>query len=380
MTTKFARAALAAELAPGDKPPREIELLPAGTIETRPHDGRAAWHNPDAAAVVAATAELALDLPVDYEHQGERAMQNGQPAPAAGWIKRVFERAGAVWGEVEWTERAAAMIKAREYRFISPTFVYDRASRVVQRLVSAALVNDPAFYMRAIARSDMPESSTQLEDPMDLKKLLAALGLAETATEADALAAAKAAAGAVAKLRTALGLGDDADGEALATAVTALRSGLQSIAKAAGLAEDAAVKDVETAVASARSSGAGDDPDPAKFVPRAEFDRVTARVDELEGDRHTAAVDDAIKAGKVAPAQRDWALAYARKDPSGFADYIKAAPAILPNGRVAPTGDPSSDGDKLTAEERATCRALRISEEEFIKSRKALRAARNEEG
>ena len=75
--------------------------------------------------IVAATRELAADLPIDYEHQGERAVANGQPAPAAGWIRRIFERAGAVWGEVEWTGRAAAMLKAREYRFISPLFLYD---------------------------------------------------------------------------------------------------------------------------------------------------------------------------------------------------------------------------------------------------------------
>lgn len=386
MPRKLARAALASELAAGAEPPREILLVPAGEIPTRPHDNRAPWHNPDSASIVAATAELALDLPIDYEHQGERSLENGQPAPAAGWIRRVFERAGAVWGEVEWTDRAAAMIKAREYRFISPTFMYDRATRVVKRLVSAALTNDPAFYMRAIARADTPLSDDgNLEDPMDLKikKLREALGQAASATEAECLAAATAATGAVAKLRKALGLGDDADGEAIAAAAGALRTGLTAIAKAAGLAEDATADDVATAVTSAKAAAAANTADPAQFVPRSEFDQLRTRLSDLESSgaqaTATAKVDQAIKDGKLTPANRDWGLAYATKDPAGFDDYVKGAPKILADGRVAPTSDPGEGGDKLTDEERATCRALGVSEEDFAKSKKALAAA-GEEG
>lgn len=76
--------------------------MPAGTVETRPHDDREAWHNPDAEAVAAASRALAADMAIDYEHLGELTRNNGQPAPAAGWIKRVFARDGAVWGEVDW--------------------------------------------------------------------------------------------------------------------------------------------------------------------------------------------------------------------------------------------------------------------------------------
>lgn len=35
-------------------------------------------------------------------------------------------RDGAIWGRVEWTERAAAAIRAREYRFLSPSFGFDK--------------------------------------------------------------------------------------------------------------------------------------------------------------------------------------------------------------------------------------------------------------
>ena len=190
MDPKHPRAAAAVAPPAAAQPPREILLLPAGEIPTRPHDSRPPWHNPDAGAVVAATRELTLDLAIDYDHQSDRSAANGQPAPAAGWIRRVFERDGAVWGEVEWTERAAAMIRAREYRFVSPVFRYETATRVVRRTTGAALTNDPAMFMRAIA-STQPRTETD----MDLDKLRTALGLADEAGEAEILEAAAAAGG-----------------------------------------------------------------------------------------------------------------------------------------------------------------------------------------
>lgn len=379
MDRELIRAALAAEL-PAGKPPSELLLLPAGTIPTRPHDSRAPWHNPDAAAVVAATRELALDLPIDYEHQGERSKDNGQPAPAAGWIRRVFVRDGAVWGEVEWTERAAAMIEAREYRFVSPEFMYEKATRRVAMIVGAALTNNPAMYMRAIA------SQTEEESEMDLEKLRKALNLAATATEAEILAAATAAALAAAELgrtATALGLEEGAEPATVTATATAAAAGRKAIARAAGLDENARADEVETAVKTAKASaGAGGEPDPAAFVPRAEFDRVQDRLTAVETtgseERATAAVDQAVKDGKITPASRDWALGYARKDADGFAEFVKGAPKILQDGRVAPAADPSGDGDTLTAEEKAVCRATGVSEKDFLESRKALAGATEE--
>ena len=376
-----ARATTASELPAGADAPREILLLPAGEIPTRPHDGRSAWRNPDPAGVVRATRELALDLPIDYEHQTERSRENGQAAPAAGWIKRVFERAGAVWGEVEWTERAAEMIKAREYRFISPAFQYEKATRVVRRLLGAGLTNDPAMFMRAIANRNPRE-----ETSMDLAKLRKALGLAETATEAEIVAAATAAAAAQTALgtvATAIGAGGDAEPTAVATAVSAMATSRKAIAKAAGLAEDASSDDVEQAVKTAKASASANAPDPAAFVPRAEFDRVSERLTALEagtaGANAEAKVGQAIKDGKVAPASREWALGYAASDPEGFDKYLEGAPQILADGRVAPATGAGGEGDTLTEQEKAVCRATGVSEKDFLESRKALRADTEED-
>ena len=321
--------------------------MPAGKVEARPTDGRAPWLNSEPDAVAAASSALGADIVIDYEHQGEFSKFNGKPAPAAGWIKRVFARRGEVWGEVEWTARAAEMIKAREYRYISPVFDHTRASRVVKRITGAALVNDPALYMRAIARANANQ-----EETMDLAKLRKALNLADDAGDDAILQAA-------AKAVKAGGVAD-----------TAL-AGLKAVAKAAGLGDDATAADIETAVAKARSGG---DPDPARFVPREEYDKAVARVTSIETERATekatAAVDAAVKAGKVSPGQREWAEAYAKRDAEDFAEFVKNAPAILTAGARAqpgtgtdtvssfrsPDGRPVDEG-RMSIHEKALARA-----------------------
>ena len=126
--------ALAVELPPpkdGAGAPERIPLIPAG--ELLASDGRR-WTHDDAATVLVATRERAggTDLVMDYEHQTDLASENGQPAPVAGWIRELDARDGALWGRMEWTAWAAAHIAAREYRFISPTFAFDGATRQVK--------------------------------------------------------------------------------------------------------------------------------------------------------------------------------------------------------------------------------------------------------
>lgn len=90
---------------------------------------------------------------IDYEHQSLRdgAPGNGR---AAGWIKSLERRDGAegpeLWGTVEWTQPAADMIRAGEYKFISPVIDFaaiDRKSGdpIGCEMMNAALTNNPFF-------------------------------------------------------------------------------------------------------------------------------------------------------------------------------------------------------------------------------------------
>lgn len=100
---------------------------------------------------------------VDYEHQSIRTRENGQPAPAAGWIQSLAYFPGrGLFAKVEWTERARQLIKAGEYRYISPLFEFDKTSGAVLRFINAALTNTPALDgLMAVAASRGFSGSSQ---------------------------------------------------------------------------------------------------------------------------------------------------------------------------------------------------------------------------
>jgi len=95
------------------------------------------------AALVEAFRRDPRPLPVDYEHASAASRTTGAPAPAAGWITDLKVAENAIWGLIEWNEKARAMVAAREYRFLSPEFLYDPASGEVRALLSAGLVHRP---------------------------------------------------------------------------------------------------------------------------------------------------------------------------------------------------------------------------------------------
>lgn len=128
----------------------EFRLLPAGlfaAIDGRPH-GLPGWRltGETALSIIKLAAARVSDFVIDYEHQTLNTGNNGQPAPAAGWFKRLEWRAGdgLYVTDARWTERATTMIKAKEYRFISPTFHYEKDGRVLD-IINAALTNNPAL-------------------------------------------------------------------------------------------------------------------------------------------------------------------------------------------------------------------------------------------
>lgn len=338
--------AIAIDLAGGKKPPEEIELVPAGRVETRPMDRRAPYLNDRPSNVVERTRANVLDLPIDYEHQMLHSRENGQPAPASGWITEVFERDGAVWGKVRWTDRAAKMIEKEEYRYLSPVFAHtDDSDRRILRIDQAALTNEPAFFMRALAKA--AAARAQREETMDIKELLKLLGIPDSAT----------------------------DDEIRAQAGAVVQAGASGAIALAALGVEAAASETEIrAAATAAREGTGD------TVPRAEHDRVKGELSTLRATRADevaqSEVDAAVREGKIAPAQKDWALSYAKSDPEGFRAYAKAAPKIVdPDARTDPPDDGGGaaatavgmavprghtvDADRSKLHERAMARATR---------------------
>jgi len=332
--------------------PEWVHLLPVGEIKSV--DGRE-WTNDDSAAVVRAS-ESGVDLVIDYEHQTDLAAQNGQKAPAAGWISRLEARADGIWGKVAWTTAAREHLENREYRYLSPTFMYAKDGQA-RKILRAALTNHPAIHtLTALATSDHTEES--IMDEL-LKALAKALGMDEGA-EKDAILAK------IATLHT----------TALATApiITALCTALDI------KADEISAETLETALAShigsaATATGAKSvQPNPEEFVDMASFQGVAAQLKQLQDEgveqKSTAAVEAAIKAGKVTPAQRTWATAYAKQNLDGFNAFVENQPVIV-DGDGTVIGKPQPGGNGLSADEIAICSTLGISEDQFLENRKA---------
>ncbi|HHL7164620.1 TPA: phage protease, partial [Escherichia coli] len=248
-------------------------------------DGRT-WINRNPHEVVARSSDI--KIPVDIEHATEIKGPRGEDAPAYGWVEELrVTDSSTIEGRVVWSESARWMLSERRYRYYSPAFFFD-ADGAVTRLSSVGLTNKPNL--------DFPALNTE-KNPMTVPvQITGLLGLAESATVDDTVAAIKQ---------------------------------LQEN-------EQVALNRAQT-------------PDLTKFVPvethnlalnRAET--AEQRLQQLEAKEAEALVDAAIEAGKVAPANRDMFLATCRTEEGRkqFAEYTRGAQPLVNNDK------PSQGKDK----------------------------------
>lgn len=126
------------------EPPREIMIFPLGkTITTT--KGNFVLTDAGAREVMQEYISHGTDLHFDYEHLSIEPEKNASPelAKAAGWFDLEL-RADGLWAtNIRWTETAEKMIRAKEYRYISPAFHADENGEI-HSLVNVALTNLPA--------------------------------------------------------------------------------------------------------------------------------------------------------------------------------------------------------------------------------------------
>jgi phage I-like protein len=137
-------------------------------------------------SVMSAYAEHGVDLAIDYEHQTFAAVDNGKPAPAAGWFKPEA-RADGLWAvNVRWTDNAAEMLRGKEYRYFSPTFEVDDKKRIT-RLLPLALTNFPATKNLAplVAASAAAPTVIPTKENVPMKNFAAVIGLKDDAPEGE---------------------------------------------------------------------------------------------------------------------------------------------------------------------------------------------------
>lgn len=344
------------------------QLLPVGPFKAR--DGRpfdvpgGHWQLDKAIAttLLNRVREQGQDILIDYDHQTLKTDQNGQPAPAAGWYNadEIEWREGqGLFIKPRWTERAAALVAAGEYRFLSAVFPYDAQGRPLE-LRMTAITNDPGVVgMQALAalsaqpiqpgQPATPAHAVHKETPMNelLKKLLAKLGIELT--------------------------GDPTD-EQLQKALTELDS-LQASAKKAPELE--AALSAEKASLAALKAQPGGQVDLAQFVPVATYNalvtQVAALTDQVDTTDAATLIKEARTQGKIVAAEEEYLTAYAaQKGVAALKALLEPRPAIaaLTASQTAAVTLPEKKGDAvLSAEDKYAADQLGISHEDFAKAK-----------
>ena len=242
------------------------------------------------------------EIVFDYEH----ASLEKEAAPASGWIKElVWEDGVGIKARVEWTEKAATFIAQKEYRYFSPVFAVRKSDSRVCYLDSVALTNRPKTNnltpILAKLEAGLGNNFTKEEEEMDRKKLIAALGLKEDATDEQILTA-------VAKLD--VKLPEEKTKEVLPKAIAAALDLKETDTESVVVASIHALK--QTSKTS---------------VSVADFNALQKKIIDRDA---TDAVVAAMANGKVTPDQKDWAMEYAIKDLEGFKVYVSKAPVVIP--------------------------------------------------
>ncbi|QJT19505.1 hypothetical protein E5E96_20935 [Aeromonas sp. 1805] len=348
------------------------QLLPLGPFKAR--DGRpfdvpgGHWQldGQIAAALIARAKALGQDILIDYDHQTLKTDLNGQPAPAAGWYNadEIEWREGeGLFIKPRWTERAAALVAAKEYRFLSAVFPYDAQGRPLE-LRMTAITNDPGVVgMQALAAlSALPASSIMPIQPGQL-----ATSIKERSMNEHLIA-----------LLGKLGIQPGADGQFTAEQGTAALAALDTLQASAKKAPE-----LEAALAAERTSLAalkaqlGGQVDLAQYVPVATYNALVTQVAALTAQVDTTDAATLIKEartqGKVVAAEEEYLTAYAaQKGVAALKALLEPRPAIaaLTASQTAAVTLPEKKGEAvLSAEDKYAADQLGISHEDFAKAK-----------
>ncbi len=316
------------------EPPAEFLIWAYGTVPFRWADGRQMdfLFTPEDAQEVIRRVQMP-ELPIDYEHRSQSPVDNG-PVPAAGWFQ-LEARPDGLWAvNVRWTETAANLLRAGEYRHWSPVF-WDEDGHIRQ-LDMIGLTNQPATV------NQMPLVASALGDSMR-EKLIRILGLAEDASEEQIEAA-------LAELQNRAGQLEQA--QALLA-----EAGIQ-----APIGSDEAHGQAMAAAANALL---------AARVSELEAELATLRTQALEGEAE-AVIEAALAEGRIHAASRDYWLERYRQNPRA----VRAHLASLRAGAAVPTTpltrQAATPADPLSETEKAIIAQTGVSVEKYLATKRRL--------
>lgn len=232
-------------------------------------------------------------VPFYVGHPDVPQLANEYPDKKAyGWVKALEARADGLYGQVEWSEPGKTMLANKHYKYFSPywdakVLGVENKRTVYQptALLSVGLTNQPNLPVKPLAN----EKDNDMEPTMKLAAIVALLGLANTATEAEVTTE-------ISRIKTEAGKVTGLANEKT-TAATALQN------------EQTAHTTTKTALANAIKQ------------------------------RNTLALDNAVKAGKITAAQRaEWETKLTENWDENSKALANTAPAIKTTARTAEMG------------------------------------------
>lgn len=311
--------------------PARIQIIPMGRFTTQDERKISLELTSSAAKTIIDTfSAKSTDMLIDYEHN-TRFSPPGTPNPAAGWIKDLSLSDDGLFADVEWTEKAAGMITAGEYRYVSPVVTKDKQGKITG-LYEVALANKPAIDgMRPLITMSAENKS---EEEIMLEVILKALGLSADASEADVLAK-------IAELTD----GQNAPSEELLSQLGLEKGSTNAVVLAA----------VQGLVAS-----------------KDQLVVLSERIDKMEADTAGKKAEELValaqREGKVTPANAANMVAYAKKDYAAAEAFLKNAPVVVPMSQRTQTT--SEDADvvvMLSANDEAFFTEIGVSKEDITK-------------
>lgn len=264
--------------------------------------------------------EWGRDIVVDYRHE---SMSECGTAEAAGWVKTktVAITKEGISAVIEWTDDAENLIKAKKYRFLSP--VFESQNGEITGLLNLGLTNNPNIHSMPPLINQLQTKEIYMEQKI-CKPVKEALGLDDSATSEEVL-----------NLITSLG---------------AKRNEAQSIA---GLLGDAVAV-------------LGLTPDSSDAVVRQKIVELSKTAVASRDETVDRLVNDAVSAGKLRPALKEWAKRLAVADPDSLRLYIANSGPQIPLG-IAIDEKMGDAHEKQTESEKNVMRLLNINATDYKK-------------
>jgi len=310
----------------------EAHLLPAG--EFAPTDGRALpvkafrLDAGIASNVIAMMRARKNDTLIDYEHQSLFARENGKPVIAAGWFHEMEFRPdgpqAGLWAiNIGWTETAKRHIKAKEYRYISAVFEFDKVTGAVVDVWSIALTNTPALdglqSLAALSRFNHLSDLT-LNQPNTGDTPMSGTDVAALTTERDTL-------------------------KTQVTALTSERDTLKADVVALSKERDDALAKLKAA-----------DEEKAQAALAA------------EKKAHSDLLATALSDGRLAPAQKAWAE---KQSFAVLTEYLEATKPLVADTRQADNAGAADANHGLNETELAMCSSMGVDPKVFAATKQA---------